>query len=64
MRFLEHNAVQQTQPGGGPDSNGALDEIRSRADQMLAAGDEAIRRALSRGDSGAFLRAGRQQGGE
>lgn len=64
MRFLERDTELQRQPGNSPDSNGALDEIRSQANQMLAAGDEAIRRALSRGDSEAFLRACRQQGGE
>ncbi len=64
MRFLERNHEQQRPTGDGPDANGALDEIRASADQMLAAGDEAIRRALSRGDSEAFLRAGRQQGGQ
>jgi hypothetical protein len=64
MRFLERTDKPQRQAGEGPDSNGALDQIRSQADQMIAAGDEAIRRALARGDSEAFLRAGRQQGGE
>jgi len=64
MRFLERDDEQQRQPGDGSNSDGALNEIRSQADQILAAGDEAIRRALSRGDSEAFLRAARQEGGE
>ncbi len=57
-------------PGGDPGSAaaphvpGMLPEFRSAADGMLAAGDEAIRRALSSGDSTAFLEASRQQGGQ
>ena len=46
-------------PAGG----GELDELRRAGEDLLAAGDEAIRRALS-GDSEAFLRANRQQGGQ
>ncbi len=45
--------------GGG----GALGAIRREAEQFLAAADRAIDRALS-GDSEAFVRASRQQGGE
>ena len=45
--------------GGGP----ALRAVRQKADDLLAAGDEAIRRALS-SDSEAFLRANRQEGGQ
>lgn len=44
-----------------PDSQ--LDRLRAAGEGFLAAGDEAIRRALS-GDSEAFLRANRQRGGE
>jgi hypothetical protein len=47
---------------GGP--GGGLDNLRAQADRFLAAGDEAIDRALANSDSEAFLRANRQQGGE
>lgn len=52
-------------PGdGGPTAGGSsLGELRRAGDDLLAAGDEAIRRALS-GNSEAFLRANRQEGGE
>jgi hypothetical protein len=65
MRFLERREMQPP-GGGGPssDSGGALDQVRSEADRLLEAGDEAIRNALSAGNSQAFLRAGRQQGGQ
>lgn len=42
---------------------GEMDRFRDAGEELLAAGDEAIRRALS-GDSEAFLRANRQQGGQ
>lgn len=50
--------------GAGPNTPGALPELRSAADRMLAAGDDAIRRALDGGNSTAFLEASRQQGGQ
>jgi hypothetical protein len=52
-------------PGAGGDCGhgGNLDRLREEAEDLLTAGDEAIRRALS-GDSEAFLRANRQQGGQ
>ena len=51
-------------PGGGDgDDGGGLTNAREAGQDFLAAGDEAIRRALS-GDSEAFLRANRQRGGE
>ena len=51
--------------GGGGDGTGDnLDALREQADRFLAAGDEAINRALANSDSEAFLRANRQQGGE
>jgi len=46
-----------------PGEGGGLDDLRLEGEAFLAAGDEAIRRALS-GDSEAFLRANRQQGGQ
>lgn len=65
MRFLERRDIQP--PGGGgadSDPGHALDQLRSEADQLFEAGDEAIRNALSAGNSQAFLRAGRQQSGQ
>jgi len=67
MRFLQRHTDQQTRPSAGDgdnDSNAALDQARSEADRLLAAGDEAIRRALGNSNSEAFLRSARQQGGE
>jgi len=68
MRFLQQLARnEQIHPGSGDDSGGSgdlLQQLRSEGDRLLAAGDEAIQRALSGSDSEAFLRAGRQQGGE
>jgi hypothetical protein len=54
-------ATGGTDPAGGSSAN--LGELRRAGEDLLAAGDEAIRRALS-GDSEAFLRANRQQGGQ
>jgi hypothetical protein len=67
MRFLERtNDEHHRQAGGDNDSgdNGRLQQFRSQGNQLLAAGDAAIRSALSRGNSEAFVRAGRQQSGE
>lgn len=52
-------------PGAGDPAAGGgnLGELRRAGDDLLAAGDEAIRRALS-GNSEAFLRANRQEGGQ
>lgn len=47
----------------GDGSGGHLDELRSATERLLQAGDDAIDRALS-GDSEAFLRASRQEGGQ
>jgi hypothetical protein len=66
MRFLQRLNDQQHQQGSGDGDSGAsnrLEQSREQGDRLLAAGDEAIRRALS-GNSESFLRAGRQQGGE
>jgi hypothetical protein len=48
---------------GGTGSSNPHDDARAAGERFLAAGEEAIRRALSR-DSRAFLRANRQRGGE
>jgi hypothetical protein len=66
MRFLERTNDEHRQADGESDSsdNGRLQHFRSQGNQLLAAGDAAIQRALGRGNSEAFLRAGRQQSGE
>jgi hypothetical protein len=65
MRFLQRFNNEQHQGGGDPDpGSGLLQQIRAEGDRLLAAGDEAIQRALAGSNSEAFLRAGRQQGGE
>lgn len=67
MRFLKRLDDQQSHPdsgNGGSASPDQLLELRSEGDRLLAAGDEAIKRALAGTNSEAFLRAGRQQGGE
>jgi hypothetical protein len=46
-----------------PTESGTLDAAREAADRFLRAGDLAIARALS-GDSEAFLRSSRQEGGQ
>lgn len=50
-------------PGAGGPGDGRLQEMRSQADRLLATGDRAIHRALSR-DSERFLNTSRQQGGQ
>ena len=49
-------------PGGQPGGN--LDDLRMAAQGFIAAGNEAINRALSNGNSEAFLNASRQEGGQ
>jgi hypothetical protein len=56
------------EPGGGPTVDDAAvnqsrEAAREAGERFLRAGDRAIDRALS-GDSEAFLRASRQEGGE
>ena len=50
-------------PAGTPGEGADLAALRQAGDRLLAAGDEAIDRALS-GDSERFLAANRQQGGQ
>jgi hypothetical protein len=67
MRFLRRVNDEQRRPAngaGGSASDDLLRQLRSEADRLLAAGDEAIQHALEGTNSEAFLRAGRQQGGE
>jgi hypothetical protein len=65
MRFLERTDKQNhnNDGNGEPGSGDSLRQAREHGDQLLSAGDEAIRRALS-GNPESFLRASRQQGGE
>lgn len=65
MRERERPTDLPTERIGEPDLPGEenLDELRADAERMLAAGDDAIARALSQ-DSAAFLRANRQRGGQ
>ena len=66
MRFFQRSSDEQPDPANGaedPGDSARLQQLRSEGDRMLAAGDAAIRRALG-ANSQAFLRAGRQQGGE
>jgi hypothetical protein len=64
MRQKERQDNKPPNTGGSGDSGGGLDHLREQANRFLAASDEAINRALGNGDSEAFLRANRQQGGE
>jgi|CZKF01.1.fsa_nt_gi hypothetical protein len=67
MRFLQRLHGDQINQNGGdsdPGSDGTLQQLRSEGDSLLAAGDEAIRRALAGSNSEEFLRTSRQQGGE
>jgi len=48
-------------PGG---QGGNLDALRDAGHDLLAAGDEAISKGLSHGNSEAFLAATRQEGGQ
>ncbi len=59
---IENERFTQPSDDGGSEED-RLEQIRQTANDFLAAGDEAIRRALS-GDSEGFLRANRQQGGQ
>ena len=64
MRFREHFDIEETPGGGGtPPSDDASAARVREAQSLLAAGEEAIEKALS-GNSHAFLAANRQQGGE
>ena len=65
MEPRERNNEQRRMngPGASGGGGGDLDALRAAGQNFLAAGDEAIRRALS-GDSEAFLRANRQRGGQ
>ena len=53
----------QPDPAAGQGDAAALDATRAAGERFLRAGDQAIERALS-GNSEAFLRSSRQEGGE
>ena len=58
----EREQPSHAQPGAAPEGTD-LTAARQDGESLLAAGDEAISRALS-GDSERFLAANRQQGGQ
>lgn len=60
-RERTHDDATPAQPAAA--GSGNLEQLRASADRLLAAGADAIDRALS-GDSRAFLEANRQEGGE
>jgi hypothetical protein len=64
MRFLVRQDDHQPTAGSGDGPESNLDVSRAEGSQLLSAADEAIRRALAGSNSEAFLRAGRQEGGE
>jgi len=64
MRFLQRMNDQPMSNGDDAGASELLQQARAEGDRLLAAGDEAIRRALAGSNSEAFLRAGRQQGGQ
>ncbi len=63
MRQRERANDERHQAGGGTAGGDNLDGLSTEATRLLAAGDEAIERALS-GNSEAFLAANRQHGGQ
>jgi hypothetical protein len=64
MSERERPRNHPARPSRGDDADGAgLERARQAGDDLLAAGDAAIARALS-GDSERFLRANRQQSGQ
>jgi hypothetical protein len=67
MRFLQKQHEEQISHISSDGDSGLgdqLQQLRSEGDLMLAAGDDAIRRALAGSNSEEFLRTSRQQGGE
>ena len=66
MSEMERQRPQRPRFAGEPSDAGGgdgLEAVRSRADRLLRAADDAIARALS-GDSERFLQATRQSGGQ
>ena len=62
-RMYEEHQPRPSQPSAGPEADEGLARLREAGEEFLRAGDEAIRRALSR-DSTEFLAAARQLGGQ
>lgn len=62
MRLRERRDPDDV-PAAAPGAPAERGTLLAAAERMLAAGDDAIERALS-GDSEAFLAANRQEGGE
>ena len=62
-RLHEPHGGSPASTGTGGAGPGALNQLSRDAQRFLAAGDAAINRSLS-GDSEAFLRANRQEGGQ
>ena len=60
-RIEQNNTIKPSADAG--DETESLEQIRETANKFLDAGDEAIRRALSR-DREEFLHANRQRGGQ
>ncbi len=63
MRLRDRNRDDTPQGTGDTPGENNLEEIGAQAARLLAAGDDAIERALS-GNSEAFLAANRQHGGQ
>lgn len=68
MRFRRKDTNENVQNGGNPQAGlpggDNLDNLRRAGEQLLAAGDVAINKAISQGNSEAFLAANRQAGGQ
>jgi hypothetical protein len=66
MERERHRDQREWTPGPTPgqdDGGAGLDSAREAGERFLRAGDRALDRALS-GDSEAFLRSSRQEGGQ
>lgn len=68
MKFREKRHNDKPEPDNDPQGTGPqgskLKNLRSAGEKFIAAGDEAIRKAISNGNSEAFLAASRQAGGQ
>ena len=63
LKHRDDTDDQASAPSSPTDSRSRLERLRREGDDLLAAGDDAIDRALS-GDSQTFNAAVRQQGGQ
>lgn len=63
-KVLDEKPLPPADADDNPGTSEVLAQARSASERLLAAGDEAIRRALAGGNSEAFLQATRQQSGE